>query len=89
MKDICHLRVDLYLPDPYNQRLWTNTLAKQLTSTIVSVGNGTRLKDMRILIATWHRFRELNEWQAEVLGLLGNLNVRATLKSELEAWMGS
>ena len=76
MKDICHLRVDLYLPDPYNRSLWTDILAKQLTSLIVSVGNGTKLKDMRLLIATWHRFRELTEWQAEVLDLLDHLNVR-------------
>ena len=76
MEDICHLRVDLYLPDPYDRSLWTDTLTKQLTSMIVSVNNGTKLKDMRLLIATWHRFRELTEWQAEVLGLLGHLSVR-------------
>ena len=76
LKDIRHLRVDLYLPDPYQRRLWTNTFAKQLSSLAISVGNGTKLKDMRVLFATWHRFRELAEWQAEVLGLLGQLSVR-------------
>jgi len=75
MKDIRHLRVDLYLPDPYNRRLWT-TFAKHLTSLIISADNGTKLKDMRILIATWHRFRELTEWHAEVLDSLGQFRVR-------------
>ena len=76
MKDIRHLRIDLYLPDPYKRELWTDTLAKQLSSLIISVGNGTKLKDMKVLIATWHRFRELTEWQTEVLGLLGQFSVR-------------
>ena len=76
MKNIRHLRIDLYLPDPYNRRLWTDTLAKQLTSSVISVSNGTRLRDVRVLIATWHRFRELTEWQAEVLVLLEQLSVR-------------
>ncbi|GAB7332233.1 hypothetical protein MBLNU13_g04085t1 [Cladosporium sp. NU13] len=76
MRDIRHLRVDLYLPDPYKRKLWTDTLAKQLTSLAISVGKGTKLKDMRVLIATWHRFRELAEWQAEMLGLLEQMSVR-------------
>lgn len=76
MKDIRHLRIDLYLPDPYKRKLWTDTFAKQLSSMIISVGNGTKLKDIRVLIATWHRFRELTEWQTEVLGLLGKFSVR-------------
>lgn len=76
MKDLHHLRIDLFLPDPYMRASWTNTLAKQLTGLITSVANGRKLKDLRILIATWHRFRELTDWQTEVLGLLGQLTVR-------------
>lgn len=76
MKDLRHLRIDLFLPDPYGRELWTDALAKQLTSLIVSVCNGSKLKDLRILIATWHRFRELTDWQIEVLGLLRQFTVR-------------
>lgn len=76
MKHIRHLRVDLYLPDPYNRRLWTDELLKQLTNLTNSTVNGKKLKDMRVLIATWHRFRELTEWQAEILELLGQFSVR-------------
>ena len=76
MKDLRHLRINLYLPDPYNKRLWTDGLAEQLASLIASFDNGTKLKDLRILISTWHCFRELSEWQAGVLGLLERLSVR-------------
>jgi hypothetical protein len=76
MKDLRHLRVDLFLPDPYRRELWTDALAKQLTGLIVAVSNGGKLKDLRVLIATWHRFRELADWQTEVLSLLGQFSVR-------------
>lgn len=76
MKDLRHLRIDLFLPDPYKRRLWTDTLAKQLAGLIASVANGKKLKDLRILIATWHRFRELNDWQTKVLETLDQLSVR-------------
>jgi hypothetical protein len=76
MKDLRHLRINLFLPDPYKRKLWTDILAKQLTGLIMSLANGTKLKDLRILIATWHCFRELTEWQADVLDLLGQFSVR-------------
>jgi hypothetical protein len=76
MKDIRHLRIHLFLPDPYRRALWIDTLAKQLTSLIDSTANGAKLKDLRILISTWHRFRELAGWQTKVLGLLGQFRVR-------------
>ena len=53
-----------------------DTLAQQLTSLILSVGEVTNLKDIRILIATWHHLRELTEWQTEVLCLLRQLSAR-------------
>lgn len=95
MKDLRHLRIDLYLPDPYRRGLWTDALAKQLTGLIVAVSNGGKLKDLRILIATWHRFRELTDWQTEVLSLLGQFSVRGhtqvrtrSLDGKLRATLG-
>lgn len=76
MKDLRDLRIDLFLPDPYKRRLWTDALTKQLIDLIMSVANGRKLKDLRILIATWHRFRELTDWQTGVLGLLEQFSVR-------------
>ena len=76
MKDLRHLRIHLFLPDPYRRALWTDTLVKHLTGLIESTANGTKLKDLRILISTWHRFRELTGWQTEVLGLLGQFRVQ-------------
>ena len=40
-KDLRHLRINLFLPDPYNRGLWMDTLAQQLTSLILSVGEVT------------------------------------------------
>jgi hypothetical protein len=95
MKDLRHLRVDLYLPDPYRRGLWTDALAKQLAGLIVAVSNGGKLKDLRVLIATWHRFRELADWQTEVLSLLGQFSVRGhtqvrtrSLDGKLRATLG-
>lgn len=95
MKDLRHVRIDLFLPDPYKRRLWTDTLAKQLTGLIVSVANGRKLKDLRILIATWHRFRELTDWQTDVLRLLEQFSVRGhtqvrtrSLDGKLRATLG-
>lgn len=94
-KDLRHLRIDLFLPDPYRRGLWTDALAKQLTGLIVAVSNGGKLKDLRILIATWHRFRELVDWQTEVLSLLGQFSVRGhtqvrarSLAGKLRATLG-
>jgi hypothetical protein len=95
MKDLRHLRIDLFLPDPYRQGLWTDALSKQLTGVIVAVSNGGKLKDLRILIATWHRFREFADWQTEVLSLLGQFSVRGhtqvrtrSLDGKLRATLG-
>lgn len=75
-KDLRHLRLDLYLPDPYNKKLWVATLAAQLTRLSASISGGDKLKDFRILIATWHRFRELSDWQTDVLRLLGKITLQ-------------
>lgn len=95
MKDLRHLRIDLFLPDPYRRKLWTDTLAKQITGVIVSVANGRKLRDLRVLIATWHRFRELTDWQTETLGLLDQFDVRGhtqvrarSLDGKLRATLG-
>jgi DNA-binding transcriptional MerR regulator len=53
-----------------------DTLAQRLTSLVLSVEQGVQLNEIRILIATWHQFRELTKWQTEVLGLLRGLSAR-------------
>lgn len=95
MRNLRHLRIDLFLPDPYRRRLWIETLAEQLSGLIASVANGQKLKDLRILIATWHRFRELNDWQTKVLEMLDQFSVRGhtqvrtrSLDGKLRATLG-
>lgn len=75
-RDLRHLRLDLYLPDPYNKKLWVDTLVTQLARFSASISGGNKLKDLRILIATWHCFRELSDWQADVLRVLQQVTLR-------------
>jgi hypothetical protein len=74
--DLRRLRLDIYLPEPYNKTLWVDKLTKQLSVFMASVQNGRKLKAIRILIATWHNFRELSDWQTLALETLQQLSVR-------------
>jgi cation diffusion facilitator CzcD-associated flavoprotein CzcO len=71
-----HLRLNLYLPDPYNARLWEDVLAQQLANLIRAFDNGRRLRDLRVLIVTWHQFRDLSTRQAEMLGIFEQVHMR-------------
>jgi hypothetical protein len=71
-----HLRLNLYLPDPYVTRLWEDVLAQRLSSLVKAIDNGQRLKDLRVLIVTWHQFRDLSTRQAEVLGIFEQIQMR-------------
>ena len=77
MEVLRHLRLDLYLPDPYSKNIWNN-LTQQLVRLQAMISKKTKLKDLKILIATWHRFRELSDWQCEAVGLLGQLSIRGS-----------
>lgn len=79
-KNLRSLRLDLYLPDPYNKGLWTDVVAMQLQQFVASLGRKSHLRDLKILIASWHRFRDLPDWQADILGLLGQLRVRGHIE---------
>ena len=71
-----HLRLNLYLPDPYSVRLWEDVLAQQLANLIRAFDNGRRLRDLRVLIVTWHQFRDLSTRQAEVLSIFEQMQMR-------------
>ena len=71
-----HLRLNLYLPDPYSVRLWEDVLAQQLANLIRAFDNGRRLRDLRVLIVTWHQFRDLSTRQAEMLGIFEQVHMR-------------
>jgi hypothetical protein len=75
-----HLRLNLYLPDPYSTRLWEDVLAQQLAKLIKAMDNGQRLKDLKVLIVTWHRIRNLSTQQAEVLGIFEQMNMRGNVQ---------
>jgi hypothetical protein len=77
--DLRHVRLDLYLPDPYDKRLW-NTFARQLAQFADSVANGAKLRELRVLIATWHRFHELSDQHIKVLESLGQLSVKGSVQ---------
>ena len=71
-----HLRLNLYLPDPYSTRLWEDVLARRLSRSIKAIDYGQRLKDLRVLIVTWHQFRDLSTRQAEMLGIFEQVHMR-------------
>lgn len=75
-----HLRLDIYLPNPYDTRLWNDTLAQRLSKFVQSVENGVRLRDLRILIASWYHFGDLSTRQAAVLGILGQIRTRGHIQ---------
>jgi hypothetical protein len=71
-----HLRLNLYLPDSYSIRLWDDVLARRLSRLIEAIDNGQRLKDLSVLIVTWHQFCDLSTRQAEVLGIFEQMQMR-------------
>ena len=73
---LLHLRLNLYLPDPYSARLWEDVLAQQLANLIRAFDNGWRLRDLRVLIVTWHQFRDISTRQAEILGIFEQVHMR-------------
>jgi hypothetical protein len=69
-----HLRINLYLPNPYDQRLWEDTLTQQLIKFVQAVNNGQRMRDLKILIATWYHFHGITAQQAAVLSILRQIH---------------
>lgn len=87
-----HLRLNLYLPNPYNTMLWDDKLLKRLAELLQAIDNGSRLKDLKILIATWYHFHGITSRQAATLGVLrqmtihGHVEVRTrSISAELRA----
>lgn len=64
---IRHLRLDIYLPERYSRKLWEGTFATQLASLVRALDKGQRLRELKVMIASWHDFRTLCDWQATVL----------------------
>lgn len=76
-----HLRLDIYLPEPYGRKIWEGTFATQLANFAKALDKGQRLRELKVLIASWHDFRSLGEWQAAVLmDGLGSLEVRGDVQ---------
>jgi hypothetical protein len=75
MQRLRHLRLDLYLPNPYNTRLWDDTLFTRLAKLVQAIDNGKRLKDLKILIATWYHFHGITTRQAATLGIFKQMTI--------------
>ena len=80
MQDLRHLRINVWLPDPYRTTSWEDGLAAQLARFVEIVERGKRLQSLRVLIATWHNFKTLNVRQTAVLGVLDSTRVRGDLQ---------
>ncbi|KAM0689627.1 hypothetical protein Q7P36_010498 [Cladosporium allicinum] len=73
-----HLTLALSLPNPYSRKLWQTTFATQLSAFVNNTldNRGQRLKTFKLLLSSWHYFREICEWQMAVLVRgLGELEV--------------
>ena len=79
-ENIRNLRLNLFLPSPHNISLWTDKFSRQLASFVHAVDHGSRLKNFRVLIATWHKIRLLNGNQEEALNILERMEIRGLLQ---------
>jgi phosphatidylserine/phosphatidylglycerophosphate/cardiolipin synthase-like enzyme len=76
-----HLRLDISLPNPYSRKLWQTTFATQLSTFVLAIDEGVRLRSLRVLISSWHYFREVCEWQTAVLVEgLGQMEVKGNVE---------
>jgi hypothetical protein len=81
LRSIRHLRLNLSLPNPYSRKTWQTTFATQLANFVNAIDNGHRLKDFKVLISSWHYFREVCDWQTDVLVEgLGKLEVKGDVQ---------
>jgi hypothetical protein len=56
-------------------------LATQLANFVNAIDHGQRLKDFEIMISSWHYFREVCDWQTDVLvEAFGELEVRGDVQ---------
>lgn len=76
MLGLRHLRLNLYLPNPYSTGLWEDALFRRLTRFIQAIDNGARLKDLKILIATWYHFHGITIRQAAILGIFEQIHIK-------------
>lgn len=75
-----HLELNLYLPNPYNTRLWDDTLLKRLAEFLQAIDNGRRLKDLKILVATWYHFHGITARQAATLGIFKQMTIHGHME---------
>jgi hypothetical protein len=81
LRSIRHLRLNLSLPNPYSRKIWQTAFARQLRNFVNAIDNGHRLKDLKVMILSWHYFREVCDWQTDVLvEAFGELEVRGDVQ---------
>lgn len=88
MLKIRHLRLNLYLPNPYSTRLWEDALSGRLTRFVQAISNGANLRDLKILIATWYHFHGITDRQAAILTILGQICVRGRVQVKTRSISG-
>ena len=56
-------------------------MATQIANFVNAIDHGQRLKDFKVMISSWHYFREVCDWQTDVLAEgLGQLEVRGDVQ---------
>jgi hypothetical protein len=80
LRNLRHLRLNLYLPPQHNIALWSGKFGKQLSQFVEAVDHGRRLQDFKVLFGTWHKIRELGGPQTAALSILERMQVRGTVQ---------
>lgn len=75
LPNVRHLRLTIYLPVQYDSLLWTDKFAAQLEGFVRGIEQGRKLRDLRVLFASWHGLRDLSDLQIGVLRILRKMQV--------------
>jgi hypothetical protein len=81
LRSIRHLRLNPSLPNPYSRKTWQTTFATQLSDFVNAIDKGHRLRNLKVLFSSWHYFREVCDWQTDILvEAFGELEVRGDVQ---------
>lgn len=79
-EDLRHVRLNIYLPTSHDRKAWTETFPRRLARFVQTLDQGTRLKDIRILIGTWYTFLNFSTSQSVVFDVLEKMQIRGSVQ---------
>ena len=80
MRDIRHIRLNIYLPTSHDKKAWAETFPQRLKGFVRVLEQGRRLKDLRVLVGTWYTLLNLSESQKAAFDVLEQMQVRGLVQ---------